>query len=130
MEVSLLSFAGCACVFREGSTARTIRKLAKNWTGKTLTSFFIVQARCAALYLHHFFFLRLAHLFHLLDFVVGKLLGLGAGALLFVFGDLLVLQSLLDGIVSVAADVADGSPIIFQHLVQVLHHLPAALFGE
>jgi hypothetical protein len=41
--------------------------------------------------LHHFFLFALAHLFHLLDFVVGELLDLLERLLLVVFGDLLVL---------------------------------------
>src|SRR5271165_2306434 len=49
---------------------------------------------------HDFFFFGLAHLFHLFDFVVGELLDLVERALLFVFGDLLVFEGLLDGVVA------------------------------
>src|SRR5689334_17122981 len=40
---------------------------------------------------HHFFFFGLAHVFHLLDFVVGQLLDLPGRALVFVFSDFLIL---------------------------------------
>ena len=39
---------------------------------------------------HHFLLFGFAHVFHLLNFIVGKLLDFSAGTLLFVFGDLLV----------------------------------------
>ncbi len=42
--------------------------------------------------LENFFFLALAHLFHLFDFVVGKLLDFVERALLIVLGDFLVFQ--------------------------------------
>src|ERR1035438_194252 len=83
-----------------------------------------------SLELQHFLFLGLAHLFHLLDFVVGELLNLVERALLVVFGDLLVLHRLLDRIVAVAAYVADGSAVLFQNPVQMLDHFLAALFGK
>jgi len=43
-----------------------------------------------ALNFHHFFFFGLAHVFHLLDFVVGEALDLFHGALFLVFRNLLV----------------------------------------
>src|SRR5260370_12313370 len=79
---------------------------------------------------HDFFFFRFAHLFHLLDFVVSELLNLFHGAFFFVFSDLLVLQRFLNGIVAVAADVADGGAMLLEDFVQMLHHFPAALFGQ
>src|SRR5215469_12525182 len=61
------------------------------------------RSRSALLQFHHFLLFRLAHLFHLLDLAIGQLLNLIQGALLFVFGNLLVLQRLLDGVVSITA---------------------------
>ena len=49
--------------------------------------------RARSLNLHHFFFFALAHLFHLLDFVVGQLLDFIHGPLLVVLGDLSCLSS-------------------------------------
>src|SRR5713101_4533919 len=73
--------------------------------------------------LHHFLLFAFAHLFHLLDFVVGELLVFFHGALLVVFGDLFVLHRLLDGIVVVATDVANRGTVVFEHLVQMFDHV-------
>src|SRR6266567_7879498 len=83
-----------------------------------------------SLYFHHFFFFRLAHVFHLLDLAIRQLLDLIHRALLFVLGNLFVLQRFLDRIVAVAADVADRSAVLFQNFVQMLHHFLTALFGK
>src|SRR5271154_3948382 len=45
---------------------------------------------------HDFFFFALAHVFHLLDFVIGKFLNFFEGALFVVFRDLLVFHRFLD----------------------------------
>src|SRR6267143_3199134 len=67
--------------------------------------------------LHHFLLLHLAHVFHLLDLIVGELLDLVEGPLPFVFGDLLVLHRLLDGVIAIAANVSHGGPMILEDLV-------------
>ena len=53
-----------------------------------------------------------ARLFHAADLFVCHLLHLFEGALLFVFADLLFLGQLLEGVVAVAADVADGGAML------------------
>src|SRR5208283_4635917 len=78
----------------------------------------------------HFLLFALAHLFHLLNFVVGELLNFIECAFLVVFGNFLVLNRLLDGLVAVAADVANRGAMLFENPVQVLDHVLAALFGE
>src|SRR6185437_654448 len=70
--------------------------------------------------LHHFRVLLLAHLFHALDLVVGKLLHLVNGALLLIAGDGLVLRCFFDYIVAVAADVANSGAMVFKPAVAVL----------
>src|SRR6185437_6860170 len=79
---------------------------------------------------HYFLFLGTAHFLHLLDFVIGEALDFLQGTALIVFRDLLVLERLLDKLVSVAADVADGSAVLFQDFVQMLDHVAAALLGQ
>src|SRR5271165_4056905 len=72
------------------------------------------KLRRALLQLQHFLLFALAHVFHLLDFAVGQLLNFVERALLFVLGNFLVLQRLFDGVVAVAANVANGRAMLFQ----------------
>src|SRR5215472_7861112 len=65
-----------------------------------------VTGRSALLQLEHLFLLRLAHLFHFLDLVIGQLLDLVERALLIVFGNLFVLHRLLDGVIAVTANIS------------------------
>ena len=76
------------------------------------------------------FSLALAAWSSLVDVAVGQLLDLVEGPLLVVLADHLVLEQLLDGFVGVAADVADGHPVVLGAAVQVLDDFLAALLGE
>src|SRR5436305_2173439 len=80
--------------------------------------------------LHHFFLLRLAHIFHLLDLTIGELLDFIQGAFLVVLGNFLVLHGLFNSIVAIAANVADSRSMFFQHFVQVFHQILAPVFGQ
>ena len=79
--------------------------------------------------LHDFSFLRLL-ISSIADLFVGELLDLFEGALLFVFGDLFVFRRFLDKVVAVAADVADGSAVIFEDSIEVLDDFATAIFGH
>src|SRR5258708_28107866 len=79
---------------------------------------------------HQLFLFGLRHLFHLFDLVVGQLLDFIEGLALLVFADLFILHRLLDGLVAVAADIADCGAVIFEDLMKLLHHVFAALFGQ
>src|SRR5271154_3486009 len=82
------------------------------------------QSKVSPLFnLHYFFLFPFAHLFHLLDLVIGELLDLVDGALLIVFGNFLVFHGLLDAVVAVAANVADSGAVVLKHFVQVLDHV-------
>src|SRR5271154_844904 len=81
-------------------------------------------------HLHDFGFFLLRELFHAPDFAVGHLLDLFHGALLFVLADLLVLGELLEGVIAVAANVADRGAVLFEHFVEVLADIAAALLGH
>ena len=72
----------------------------------------------------------LRELFHAADFFVGHLLDFFEGALLFVLADLLFFGEFLEGVVAVAADVADRGAVLFEDLVQVLADVAAALLGH
>ena len=69
---------------------------------------------------HQLLFLRLDHFVDVLDRGVGELLDVGLGAAGLVLGNLLVLQQLLDVVVGVAADVADGDLGVLAAGVDVL----------
>src|SRR5690606_8248865 len=81
-------------------------------------------------YRHQFLFLRLDHLVHGLDGLVGDLLDLVLAAALLVLADFLFLQQVLDLLVSVAADVADRDLGVLAFLVHHLGQLAASLLGQ
>src|SRR3954463_5106080 len=81
------------------------------------------------LQLQDFLFLRLAHLFHLLDLVVGQLLNFIEGSLLVVLSDLLVFESLLDSVIAITTNVADSGAVLFQDPMQMLHHVLPPFLG-
>src|SRR5690554_1352574 len=81
-------------------------------------------------YRHQFLFLRLHHLVHGLDGLVGDLLDLGVAAALLVLADFLFLQQVLGLLVGVAADVADRDLGVLAFLVHHLGQLTAPLFGQ
>src|ERR1700691_1746974 len=87
------------------------------------------EPKLPSLDLHHFLFFAFAHLFHLLDFVIGKLLDLVDCPLFIVFGDFLVFHCLLDAVVAIAANVADGGAVLLEYLVKVFNHVFAAFLG-
>ena len=64
------------------------------------------------------------------DVLVGDLLHFVEAAPLVVFGDLVVLEQLLQPVVGVAADLADAVAAFFGVLVHELRELLAALLGQ
>src|SRR5579883_938576 len=80
--------------------------------------------------LQDFLFFALRCLVDLLHEAVRHLLDLVERALLFVLGDLLVLEELLDGLVTVTPDVADAHPVIFGRGMQFLDEVLAALLRQ
>src|SRR5262249_34699320 len=68
--------------------------------------------------------IQLAHV------AVGHLLDLVMRPAIVVFGDGLVLQQLLDGLVAVPADVAHRHAMILGYSMKLLDQLLAALFGQ
>src|ERR1700735_2887437 len=84
----------------------------------------------ALLDLQNFLFLDLGGLVDLLHVPVGQLLNLVVSPLVLVFGDLLVLEQRLDGLVAVAANVAQRHAMVLGDAVQALDELLAALLGE
>src|ERR1035437_8510714 len=81
-------------------------------------------------HLHDFGFFSVGELFHAADLFVGHLLDLFERALLLVLADLLFLGHLLEGVVAVAADVADGGAMLLELAVDVLAGIAAALLGH
>src|SRR5690606_442595 len=79
---------------------------------------------------HQFLFLGLDHLVDVLDRLVGDLLDLVLGAAHVVLADLLFLQQVLDLLVGVAADVADGDLGVLALAGHDLGQLTAALLGQ
>src|SRR5690606_35679745 len=79
---------------------------------------------------HQLLFLRLDHLVHVLDRLVGHLLDLGLAARGLVLRHLLLLQQFLDLLVGVAADVADRDLGVLALGVHDLAQLAAALLGQ
>src|SRR5690606_5998231 len=77
----------------------------------------IGKPRAVPSYRHQFLFLGLDHFIHRLDGVVGDLLDFGVAAALVVLADFLFLEQVLDLLVGVAADVADGDLGVLAFLV-------------
>src|ERR1035438_4200796 len=103
-------------------TARFIKSVASSRLPVHQRRFFWQLAtgswQLVLLELQNFFFFGFAHLFHLLDFVVGEFLDFVERALLVVLGNFLVFQRLLDGVVAVATDVAHRRTMLFENPVQ------------
>src|SRR2546430_2580495 len=94
----------------------------------TMRMFFLLRVSLL-FYFHYFFFFRLAHVFHLLNFTVGKLLDFIHRALLLVLGDFFISECLLDRVIPFTAYIAHCGAMIFKHLVQMLHHFPSTFFS-
>src|SRR5207245_1742677 len=68
-----------------------------------------------ALNLHHFFFFGLAHVFHLLDFVVRQALNFIHGAFFVIFRNLLIFYSFLVGVIAITSNVAYVGLVFFKN---------------
>src|ERR1700693_3084208 len=73
---------------------------------RVLTRGFFRIAGCL-LYFHHFFLFSFTQLFHFFDLIIGESLDFVQPTLFFVFGNLLVFHCLLDGVITIAANVAN-----------------------
>src|SRR5690242_5279120 len=104
-----------------GTRAGAFMRAGAGWAGK---------ARAASSDAQQLVFLVLDHRVDVLDEAIGQLLDLVVGLALFVFGDLLFLEQILDLLQGVAADVADGDLGVLALVAHVLGQLAAALFGE
>src|SRR6478672_6159514 len=79
---------------------------------------------------HQLLFLGAYHLVDVLDGLVGEFLDVRFAACRLVLGDLLVFQQLLDVVVGIAADIADGDLGVLPLAMDVLGQFLATLFGE
>src|SRR5580704_975277 len=77
-----------------------------------------------------FFFFGAGGLVDFVHIAVGQLLNLVVGALVFVFGDVFVLEQRLDGLVAVAPDIAHRYAVMLGNAVQAFDEFLAALLGK
>src|ERR1700689_4204757 len=83
-----------------------------------------------SLYFEDFLLFCSREIFDLLGLGVRDFFEFVERALLVVFADLLLLLKLLDGVFDVAPHAANRGAMIFEHLVNVLGKILAAVFGE
>ena len=88
------------------------------------------SGQCGRLNLHDLLLFGFQGFVHALDGLVGHLLDLGLHALLVVLVDGPVLLGLLEVVIGVAADVADGDLLLLGVLAGDLGQLLAALLSE
>src|ERR1700688_3577378 len=81
-------------------------------------------------YLKDFFLFQGREVFDFLGLGVSDLFEFVERALLVVLADFLFLLEFLDGLFNVAAHAANRGAMIFEHLVNVLREILAAIFGE